>query len=93
MNLWHDPEASNLFREYAGLHISHFPYLYTYATEAQTAGLPIMRHLLFADSGDARTWDPDDEYLLGDRILVAPVIREGAISRSLYLPSGAWTNY
>jgi alpha-glucosidase (family GH31 glycosyl hydrolase) len=93
MNLWHDPEATNLFREYARLHISLFPYLYTYATEAENTGLPIMRHLLFADPADPHTWDADDEYLLGDRILVAPVIHEGATSRSLYLPAGSWTNY
>jgi len=30
------------------------------------------------------------EYLLGEKILVAPVIVEGATSRDIYLPSGIW---
>lgn len=30
------------------------------------------------------------EYLLGDKILAAPVITEGATSRSIYLPKGKW---
>jgi alpha-glucosidase (family GH31 glycosyl hydrolase) len=93
INLWHDPEATAFFREYARLHVSLFPYLYTFAADAQTTGLPLMRDLLFASPGDPHTWNLDDEYLLGDSILVAPVIHEGATTRSLYLPSGAWTNY
>lgn len=30
------------------------------------------------------------EYLLGEKILVAPVLTEGAVSRDIYLPSGTW---
>jgi len=30
------------------------------------------------------------EYLLGENILVAPVVVEGATSRDVYLPSGIW---
>jgi alpha-glucosidase (family GH31 glycosyl hydrolase) len=30
------------------------------------------------------------EYLLGDFLLVAPVLEEGATSRDIYLPSGRW---
>ncbi|KOB70266.1 Glycosyl hydrolase family 31 protein, partial [Operophtera brumata] len=31
-----------------------------------------------------------DEFLLGEKILVAPVLEEGAVSRDIYLPRGAW---
>jgi hypothetical protein len=34
--------------------------------------------------------DVDDQYLLGDRLLVAPVLEEGARSRRVYLPPGTW---
>lgn len=30
------------------------------------------------------------EYLLGEDILVAPVIREGQVKRDIYLPTGKW---
>ena len=30
------------------------------------------------------------EYLLGDSILVAPVLEEGAVTRDIYLPAGSW---
>ena len=52
-----------------------------------------MRHLLLEFPDDAKTYDCDDEYLIGDKILVAPVIEQGATSRSLYLPQGSWTDY
>lgn len=31
-------------------------------------------------------------YMLGDNILVAPVVEEGAVSRDIYLPVGTWTS-
>lgn len=31
-----------------------------------------------------------EEYLLGEKILVAPVIQEGATSRDVVLPTGSW---
>jgi alpha-glucosidase (family GH31 glycosyl hydrolase) len=30
--------------------------------------------------------------MLGDTILVAPVLREGATSRTVYLPTGTWSD-
>ena len=32
----------------------------------------------------------EDQFLLGDEVLVAPVMEEGAISRDIYLPRGRW---
>ena len=52
-----------------------------------------MRHLLLEYPDDAKAYDCDDEYLIGDKMLVAPVIEPAATSRSLYLPQGSWTDY
>ena len=32
----------------------------------------------------------DDEFLLGDQVLVAPVLEEGVVTRDVYLPTGTW---
>ena len=39
---------------------------------------------------DPKTATIDDEYLFGDNMLVAPVITQGATTRTLYLPKGNW---
>jgi len=93
VDLWFDSETIDLFRRYAELHMSLFPYLYTYAQAATKTGLPIMRHLMLEYPNDPAAWNVDDEYLLGEKILVAPVLMEGATTRSLYLPRGLWMDY
>jgi alpha-glucosidase (family GH31 glycosyl hydrolase) len=93
VDLWFDSETTDLFRRYAGLHVSLFPYLYAYAEEATNSGLPIMRHLMLEYPDDPMAWKAENEYLLGTKILVAPVISEGATTRSLYLPKGMWADY
>ena len=42
---------------------------------------------------DESTYGTDDELLFGSDLLVAPVLREGATSRGLYLPAGEWYDF
>lgn len=93
ITLWSDQQTIDTFRKYAGLHMSLFPYLYTYAVQANKSGLPIMRDPMLEFPEDPKTYDLDTEYMLGDKILVAPVVSQGVTSRSLYLPQGDWINY
>ncbi|MEM8987945.1 MAG: hypothetical protein AAGC95_14610, partial [Pseudomonadota bacterium] len=39
---------------------------------------------------DPDTWDLSDQYMLGDSLLVAPILEEGADSRPVYFPEGDW---
>lgn len=93
VNLWYDSQTLDTFRRYAKLHVSLFPYFYAYAHEAARTGLPIIRHPLLEWPDDPKTYDADGEYLLGEKILVAPVLKPGASTRSLYLPKGSWVDY
>lgn len=68
------------------------PYLYTCAWQARNSGHPLVRPLCWTGSGsspDRRLWAVDDQYLLGDALLVAPVTRPES-SRSVVLPAGRW---
>lgn len=91
-HLW-DPEHIDLWRKYAKLHTQLYPYIQAAAEEYYATGMPIMRHHLLTDPGDPAAHGRDDQYLFGADMLVAPVVSEGATTRSLYLPDGAWIEW
>jgi alpha-D-xyloside xylohydrolase len=84
--------ALDVYRKYAVLHMSLFPYRYAAAQEAAKTGMPLMRALVLEYQDDARARTAKDEYLFGPDFLVAPVIDEGT-QRAVYLPPGAWVDY
>jgi alpha-D-xyloside xylohydrolase len=85
-------EALDIYRKYAVLHMSLFPYRYAAAQEAAKTGMPIMRALVLNYQNDPRARAAKDEYLFGPDFLVAPVIDEGT-QRAVYLPPGQWVGY
>lgn len=50
------------------------------------------RALVLGWPDDPTTWSIDDQWLLGDALLVAPVLEPGE-RRRVYLPSGVWTDW
>jgi len=66
------------------------PYLYTLFEECHRTGAPILRPLLFAYPDDPTTYTADDQFMVGDALLVAPISRPGVEHRHVYLPAGAW---
>ena len=85
-------EALDVYRKYAVLHMSLFPYRYAAAQEAAKTGMPIMRALVLQYQDDAQARTAKDEYLFGPDMLAAPVIDEG-VQRPVYLPPGEWVDY
>lgn len=69
------------------------PQIYTTMEETSRTGLPALRPLLLEFPGDEATWQREDEFLFGSSLLVAPVLREGAVQREVYFPEGAWHDY
>ena len=66
------------------------PYMLTLAHEATLSGAPIIRPLAWIAATHAESLACNDQFLLGDALLVAPVLDEGATSRELLLPPGEW---
>lgn len=60
------------------------------AHESTKSGSPIVRPLWWIAPNDAIAQVIDSEFLVGDNLLVAPVLKKGAISREVYLPKGTW---
>jgi len=93
--IWYDydDELIDIARTYSALHHELIPYTRSYMYQATQTGMPIMRPLIFAYASDSNLSDRWDEYLYGNEILVAPVTRPEATTRSVYLPAGRWMNY
>ena len=99
-----DKETLEQWKKYAKLHAKLFPYIYTLAQQAEDKGLPMVRHLSLHYPKDKEALKQDYQFMLGDRILSAPVITEkeggarddinkGTTSWKVYLPAGNWYHY
>jgi alpha-D-xyloside xylohydrolase len=56
---------------------------------ASATGVPPMRALFLEFPDEAPAWEVADEFMFGPDILVAPVTKQGARERDVYLPKGA----
>jgi alpha-D-xyloside xylohydrolase len=65
------------------------PYLMRQMELAHRSGTPPMRPLFFDFPQDPRCYTPDDQFMFGPDILVAPVLAAGVRARAVYLPEGA----
>lgn len=66
------------------------PYIASLMRDAHEKGTPPMRPLFYDFPDDETAWTVEDEYMFGERYLVAPVLEPGAASRAVYLPGGGW---
>ncbi|WP_369209225.1 TIM-barrel domain-containing protein, partial [Streptomyces sp. PU-14G] len=66
------------------------PYLMTLAQLAHRTGAPYVRPVWWQHPRDRRLRDCEDAFLLGDALLVAPVLEPGARERPVRLPAGRW---
>ena len=85
-----DPSVIDKFRDIVRVRERLRPYLANQMAKAVKTGKPLMRPLYF-DSSDPAIWDSRSSYewRLGDNLLVAPIVNEGALSRIVWLPSGS----
>ena len=87
-----DDRVLPLFRRYALLRERLVPYLATHAARAVRTARPLMRPLYFDSPNDPAIWGAQPQWLLGDDLLVAPVLDAGATSWPVYLPDGRWVD-
>ncbi|MFD5388122.1 glycoside hydrolase family 31 protein [Streptomyces sp. NPDC127074] len=66
------------------------PYFTTLAQLAARTGAPYVRPVWWRTPKDRALRDCEDAFLLGDALLVAPVLEEGARRRPVRLPRGRW---
>ena len=91
---WHfDKECVRLTREASQLHVEFSPYIIRLADAVPRTGEPILRPLWYEFPEDKEAQPITDEFMLGDAVIVAPVLQKGAVARDIYIPAGEWKEY
>lgn len=85
-------ETEDRCRKLIELRMRLLPYLHAAFVRYHREGLPPFRALVMDHPDDPQTWSVDNQYMMGESILVAPVIA-GQQERSVYLPQGEWFDY
>lgn len=83
----------DIIRKYLKLRYQLLPFLYTILEEAHRTGVPLFRPLVLNYQDDANTYNLDDEFMIGEDLLVAPIVKPDVTSRLVYLPKGIWYDY
>ncbi|SDK47032.1 alpha-xylosidase [Sediminibacillus albus] len=86
-----DEEAVEVTKTFSELKNQLMPYLFAKAVENHQTGVPVMRPMLLEFPHDRNSHVLDQQYMLGDSLLVAPIFNEDGIG-SCYLPDGKWTH-
>lgn len=86
-----DDDTLALYRRYARLHMRLFPYVWSYAKRLAEDGRAIQRPLGLAHP--ELGIHPNDVYLMGDHLLVAPVVERGVRTRDVRFPEGQWYDW
>ena len=85
-------EVKQIYRNFTRLHAELIPYMQRYSRIACNTGLPPVRHLVLSYPKDENVYDLNDEFMLGEGLLIAPILTENTFEREVYLPEGSWTN-
>jgi alpha-glucosidase len=84
---------TSILRELLKVRSRLMPYLYSLAWQSSRDGAPLVRPLFWLNPNAQDLWDVDDSFLLGDSLLVAPILEEGAKGRTVRLLPGEWYSY
>ena len=87
----YDEEAVDVLRHYVELKKSLMPYINEARSEAEKSGLPAMRPMVLEFQDDPVCAFLDRQYMLGGKILVAPVFDPDGMVE-FYLPKGTWVS-
>ncbi|KAJ8714339.1 hypothetical protein PYW07_002564 [Mythimna separata] len=86
----YDNETVAISKTFVSLHEQYAPEIIAACKKAVADGSPVNMPIWWIAPNDTTAHGIWDEYLLGETILVAPVVTENARSRDIYLPAGTW---
>jgi alpha-glucosidase len=69
------------------------PYFDRLFVEHRETGAPLMRPMAWHYPSDASARELDDQFMLGQDLLIAPILHRGKSRRTVYFPKGDWVRY
>ena len=87
------PRAEKIAKKSIELRYELLPYIYDLYYISHKEGLPIFRPMIMEYEKDMNLLNIREQFMLGENMLVAPVLYEGERSKTIYLPKGSWFNY
>ena len=87
----YDEETVKICKNLLKIREDHAPYMLEQSEKAIRDRVPLIRPLWWY-SDDPAALNSSDQFFVGDDLLVAPVVVEGAVKKRVYLPDGRWQN-
>ena len=87
------PRAEKIAKKSIELRYELIPYIYDLYYISHKEGLPIFRPMIMEYEKDMNLLNMREQFMLGENMIVAPVLYEGERSKTVYLPKGSWFNY
>ena len=89
----HNLQVEANFRQYAHLRYRLLPYFVASAWQAYQSGLPILRPMILEFGFMTSLANVDDQHMLGDALMLCPVVTAGTSQRQVVLPPGVWHDF
>jgi len=77
---------------YAEIFEALFSYRLDLITEYNATGIAPVRPLFISFPEDQETYSIENQFMLGDYVLICPIFQDYAAKKRLYLPKGNWIN-
>ncbi len=88
-----DEATQKIVKEYIKLRYRFLPYNYTLAYQNTVSGRPLAMPLNYLEPENKLLANVNDEYLWGEKLLIAPIIEKGKLERKVVFPKGSWINW
>jgi alpha-glucosidase len=82
-----------IIKKYIELRYQWLPHLYSLFAQTSKNGVPLMRPLLMEYPNDENVTNLTDQFMVGDNVIIAPIMKPDTYHRVVYLPEGNWVNY
>ncbi|MTI68663.1 MAG: glycoside hydrolase family 31 protein [Firmicutes bacterium] len=88
-----DDETLKNTVKYIKLRYNFITYMYNLMRESSKEGEPALRPLFYHYQNDENTFNINDQFLLGEKLMICPITRPAKYVRMIYLPKGVWYDY